>query len=260
MCSQISRPFFHQTIALWLIASSFAISAEARVPCLKLDSPFLPPFHGQIEQNPKSTIQPLKINPNRFVLRGVSNLAGNYIFSIYDNEANKAKWVEAGVSSNGFTITSYDPIAREITYSWEGHEGTVQLVDSDSTAVSLAFSNTPLPTASGERNQGPIDATRNRSVSRSQERVTFEPVSSDQVPLRTNGSTIERWSRFSSKEQFAQLNPDTPNDTHSPSLDDKPAATPYKVSRRNNVHNPTFNRKPDHMPYADWIALTHGQN
>ena len=271
MALQKQSPFdLSVTIAIVSILATAAVGLSARA--LSEHSPFLPPSHFEVLNKPaKPTLNNAQIS-ERFTLRGISKIGDTYLFSIFDSRTKKAKWVEAGVHSNGFTITSYDPSSRTIDCRWNGHESSIKLVNADDAAVALSFtetydtpvtkpstnqqtSGTRLSKKSGiKRSYAQNDPARN--TQESLQKLYFDSVNySSGISSATPSSELSE-SGFTSDDSFAQSDDGLgPSDT--PNVDLTPPA-PFKVSRRNSVGNAS-GKKPDFMSQAEWTALLQSQ-
>lgn len=242
-------------------------------------SPFLPPSFFTVATTPK-TIKKAAPDTSRFILRGISKIGDTYLFSIYDKKMQKAKWVEAGVSSNGFSITSYDPCTRTISYRWNGQEVSLQLINANNTALPLEYlsdAENQLAASSGHTVATPDSPSSSKSVanltrsmppapaSRLQEslkRVYFNNTQYQCVPSGRIGTDSPASILGSPDDTFAST--DLPADAPpegSPSVggdQSHEAPTRFKVSRKNSVNNAN-GKKPDHMSYANWMALKKSQ-
>lgn len=89
-------------------------------------SPFLPAnFLAS-----KSAVKPAKDTAKKAIhyqLRGISVIGNSYNFSIFDSRTNTSVWIEPGTTINGFKILSYDPVAHELTYSWNNQIQSIRL-------------------------------------------------------------------------------------------------------------------------------------
>lgn len=241
---------------LTAVTALLCLSVAASGRTLRTESPFLPPNFNRSEK-----ILPKKAEaaptPDRFVLRGISRIGDNYLFSIFDKTTQKAKWIEAGVESNGISITSYDPSTRTIDYSWNQYSGSLQLVNADQEPVQLSFveSNSEKSVPTSSRRNGVSLAQTHARLQESLQRIIFEPRQAER-PTSRGYFRSGFAGNTSSSDTFAQTNPTIADN---PVVDRPSQPTRYKISRRNSVNNPS-GKKPDYMSYADWLALKNSQD
>ena len=139
------NPITFCTVALILLAAAYVDASS-----LVQNSPFLPPFYEKAATKPIKEMSFKKSDSTRFTLKGISRIGSHYHFSIYDSKTQKSRWVEAGTQVNDFSITSYDPKTRTISYRWNGHECTLRLANADNIVTPLTFFSTEGPAIAGQ--------------------------------------------------------------------------------------------------------------
>lgn len=129
----VTRNYSICLTCLTLLAAHTQLGASSS---LISNSPFLPP-QIEAQENLSKEILP-SINPD-FTLKGISKIGEKYLFSIHDLRTNKSKWILAGEETNGFAITSYEPITKTINYRWNNRTYSLKLQASKGEPIPLVY-------------------------------------------------------------------------------------------------------------------------
>lgn len=62
-----------------------------------------------------------------FIFKGIAKLSNTYLFSILDSASGKSIWLRPREDVNGFSIVSFDPLGRVLTYQWKDVSGIMYL-------------------------------------------------------------------------------------------------------------------------------------
>jgi hypothetical protein len=263
------------TLALILLAAAYVDASS-----LVQNSPFLPPFYKKAATEPIEEMSFKKSDNTRFVLKGISRIGSHYHFSIYDSKTKKGRWVEAGTQVNDFSITSYDPKTRTISYRWNGHECTLQLANADNVVTPLTFFSTEGSAIAGQSSPlraATLDASpqvyqsqrsgRNRisvlSNSAELSRQSLQTIFFDSRTYQPDPSGITNTTSadlghngFASNDSFAD--PELQAPVENIVAREAEPQQRFKISRRNNVSNAN-GKKPDHMTWTAWTELKNSQ-
>lgn len=229
------------------------------------NSPFLPPSYKKFADIPNKLEEAKKPEPARFVLKGISHIGSDYLFSIYDPATKKGVWIEAGTPHNGFTILKYYPSEKKIEYSWEGTTQIIELPKPDGEPIQIVYLNANGMSASrlstsvnsSELNTA-AQAPNGRQAYLSSETVMRDALLRDStsvVPIifqqRQQAAGAEAYRTLASTNNlFASVDTQGWQDEESA----PPSTKRYQVNRRNTVNNPS-GKKPEHMSFAQWQAL-----
>ena len=267
----IKPPKLIACLGLITLAAGFAEASS-----LVQNSPFLPPLYKQSAAKPEKKDAQIKPDPTRFILKGISKIGPNYLFSIYDSVTKKAAWIEAGVPHNGFTVLKYYPSNKKIQYSWKGNRHTITLPKAQGEPIQLVFINPDNPEQRGisaaangsERIENGTLTKNTYSTSltvneRIQNGTLNKNTYSTSLTVNENSPIVFQQRTLTGRQSTYQTSGSTSNlfagiGSNFPPQEELPTASTgaYKVKRNNNVHNPD-GKKPSHMSYAQWVALTH---
>ncbi|MGB0763461.1 MAG: hypothetical protein ACPGO0_05890 [Acidimicrobiales bacterium] len=200
-------------------------------------------------------------------------MGDTYLFSLMDSKINRAKWIEAGSNSNGFSITSYEPETKTIDYEWNGRKGRLRLINADDKSIPLKFvvaaDNVPETVQAGKNSSNssrirtlgsglspnPLLTNSKSSLTKRNtiQKVIFEPIATGSGYVASGRRTsIEN--EYVSDDRFAQPDvPSTLNPSGSVAQADSNNSR-YKVKRRNTVHNPS-GKIPSHLSREQFAQL-----
>lgn len=153
------RSSFRSLAALLLLGASFSAAAERK------DTPF-----GQA-----ATPAVVTGGVDAFEFSGVSTVGKRTMINLFDKQQKKSFWVEAGTTSNGVTVVSYDNAKDQVTIRSNGAEKLLPLrppsavVNGTTPTVVATITPTPVPVTPAPAATPPPPATAPTTQARQEE-------------------------------------------------------------------------------------------
>lgn len=130
---------------LLLLSSCLCFSGVLSAEPSKLEShsPFLPPgYSNKPKQPPQRAVQRATSSPltKDLEFRGVVQLNGAYVISLFKKSENKSYWITEDGSEDGMSVSKFDADSMKVTVTSDGRSEQLSL---------MAASENPLPVVTG---------------------------------------------------------------------------------------------------------------
>ncbi len=211
------------------------------------NSPFIPPSNNSKTRLKEQPV-PSQNKATTYKLKGVSQIAGRYYFSLIDTRTNTSTWIREGEKINGFQIMSYAPLTHTIEYSWNDSLYTMQLTQANGDPIQILST---LPNLKDPKGSKSAEVTSNTTSVSKNYKITFN--NNTQNQKSHSGATLTSISHQQSKRPLFALSDSQLRSKAPELLSPKKAqfqnqhdAPPIPSARRNRIHNPT-GKTPRHL-------------